>query len=216
MNEPQYHPAVAEDQELELFVEGLRTHGRFFPIWLAFASLVGLLAASALVLDKISYWTQKAEGRLPVLGCDRSPLIGCGPVINTPPASIFWSLPNPVIGVVAFSALLTVAVLLISKVQLPAWFWAGLQVGVVFGLGVVSYLQYESIYSINALCPYCMVIWSVMIPTFWAVTSRNMSAWTPLNPISSFLRSFLPFIIVLHFVALCSLIWLQFGSALFA
>ena len=29
---------------------------------------------------------------------------------------------------------------------------------------------------IGALCPYCMVVWAVVIPLFWYVTARNVAA----------------------------------------
>ena len=189
---------------------------RNLSLWLTFASFVGLLASSKLVLEKLSFLQQKADGTSPLLGCDLNPIVGCGPVINTAQASIFGSVPNPLIGVVAFSALLMFAVLLLSRVAMPKWVWAGVQAGVVFGLGIVTYLQYESIYSLHALCPYCMVVWAVMIPTFWLVTARNLRVWAPHHKAASFVFNWTTLLISLHFLILLGLIWLQFGTTLWA
>src|SRR3712207_6860130 len=42
-------------------------------------------------------------------------------------------------------------------------FRSGITLGVVF----VGWLITQSLYSIHALCPYCVVVWAVVIPTFW-------------------------------------------------
>ena len=43
-------------------------------------------------------------------------------------------------------------------------------------LGLVAWLVFQSLYRIGALCPYCMVVWVVVIPTFWYVTLRNLAS----------------------------------------
>ena len=42
--------------------------------------------------------------------------------------------------------------------------------------GRLSWLAFQSLYRINALCPYCMVVWAVVLPTAWYVTLRNLEA----------------------------------------
>ena len=32
---------------------------------------------------------------------------------------------------------------------------------------------YQTIFNINALCPYCMIVWTATIPLFWYTTLRN-------------------------------------------
>jgi uncharacterized membrane protein len=184
-------------------------------VWLLVASAVGLYAAASLVLDKISYWTQLAHGQSPVLGCNLNPIVGCGNVINTSQASIFWNLPNPVIGVVAWSALAALAITLITQRRLPDWFWIGLQVGVLGGIVMVSWLQSQTIFKLNALCPWCMVTWAVMIPTFWVVTTRNLRRWWP-SLVTRKLSEHVVLPIVLHYAILMLIIWNHFGSKLFA
>jgi uncharacterized membrane protein len=184
-------------------------------VWLLIASAVGLYAAASLVLDKISYWEQLAHGQSPSLGCDINPIVGCGSVINTWQASIFWDIPNPVIGVVGWSAMGALAVILLVQRRLPDWFWIGLQVGVLGGIVMVSWLQFQTIFHINALCPWCMVTWAVMIPTFWVVTTRNLSRWRP-HLVTRKLAEHVVIPIVLHYAVLILIIWNHFGSKLFA
>lgn len=107
------------------------------------------------------------------LSCDLNPIIACGSVINTPQASAF-GFPNPIIGLVGFGIVLAVGMALLAGASFKRWFWLGLQAGTLFGVLFVTWLQYQSIYSIGALCPYCMVVWSVTIPIFWYTTLYNL------------------------------------------
>lgn len=185
-------------------------------VWLIVASVVGAFASTMLVVEKISYWVQKADGKLPELGCNINPIVGCGSIINTEQASILGNFPNPLAGVIVFSALFAIAVILLSGVRLPEWIWITMQFGVIVGIAVVTYLQYSSIYTLNALCPYCMVVWAVMIPTFWTVTNRNLKRWFPRARVSMISYQWTALWISLHFLVLITLIWLQFGSKIWA
>ena len=40
----------------------------------------------------------------------------------------------------------------------------------------VCWLIYQSIFALGTLCPWCMVVWTVTIPLFWAVTLYNLKA----------------------------------------
>jgi hypothetical protein len=64
----------------------------------------------------------------------------------------------------------------LTGATLPRWFWLGLETGALFGVVFVHWLIYQSLYSIGALCPYCMVVWAVTIPIFWYLTAHNLQA----------------------------------------
>ena len=83
--------------------------------------------------------------------------------------------PNPIIGVAAFPVVVTTGVAVLAGARLARWYWLGLQVGVTAALAFVAWLAFQSIYRIGALCPYCMVVWAVVIPMFWYVTLRNLA-----------------------------------------
>lgn len=172
---------------------------------------VGLLSAAILIIEKINL----LEDPDAVLGCDINPIVGCGSVINTDQASAF-GFPNPLMGVAGFAIVVTLGVLLIARVTLPAVVWLGLQAGALFGIGLVTWLQFQSIYELNALCPYCMVVWSVTIPIFVWITARNLVAFAPANPVSRIVGDWTLLINVLWYVAVISAIWFQFGSDLWA
>lgn len=86
--------------------------------------------------------------------------------------------PNPVIGVAAFPVVVTTGVVVLAGGRLAQWYWMGLQAGVTAALALVFWLAFQSIYRIGALCPYCMVVWSVVIPISWYVTLRNLARGT--------------------------------------
>lgn len=186
------------------------------PRWLMLvAGVVGLAAAIVLTIDKVKLLTAEAAGTDKTLNCDLNAFVSCGGVINTPEASAF-GFPNPIIGIVGFSVVVTLAVLLVAGVRLPAFVWAGLQVGVLFGIGFVTWLQYQSIYDIGKLCPWCMVVWTFMIPLFVVVTARNLRAFAPRSAVTRFLSNWTLLVVVLWYVAVLSAIWFRFGENLWA
>ena len=70
--------------------------------------------------------------------------------------------------------MLTLAVLVAAEVVLPRWVVAGAAVGAVLGAVFVHWLAFQSLYRIGALCPWCMVVWAVTIPTaVWLVLAAR-------------------------------------------
>jgi uncharacterized membrane protein len=182
---------------------------------LTIGGVLGLLSAAILIIDKVKFLQNEAAGKATDLSCDINAFVSCGGVINTDQASVF-GFPNPLIGVVGFSVVVTLGVLTLARVRLPDFVWLGLQAGAVFGIGFVTWLQSQSIYEIGKLCPWCMVVWSVMIPIFVWLTARNLREFLPGNPVSRFVDDWTLLINVLWYVAVISAIWFKFGSNLWA
>jgi uncharacterized membrane protein len=139
------------------------------PYILLIGGMIGVFCAGMLTIEKIHL----LENPTASLNCDLNPVVACGPVINTDQASAF-GFPNPLIGLVGFSVVATVGGALLAGARFRRWFWLGLQLGVTFAVGFVTWLQFQSIFRLNALCPYCMVVWSVTIPIFWYTTLYNL------------------------------------------
>ncbi|HEX4774448.1 MAG TPA: vitamin K epoxide reductase family protein [Candidatus Saccharimonadales bacterium] len=146
------------------------TLAKVLPYILLIGGLIGIVCAGALTLDKI----QLLEHPHSQLNCDLNPIVACGPVINQPQASAFFRVPNPLIGLVGFACVATVGGAILAGARFKRWFWLGLQAGVTFAVGFVTWLQFETIFRIHALCPYCMVVWVVTIPIFWYTTLYNL------------------------------------------
>ena len=98
--------------------------------------------------------------------------IACGPVMQSRAGALF-GFPNPLLGIIGFSVVLTAGVLRTSGVALPRFFHRGLQVGVLLAAVFITWLQTQSLYVIGALCLWCMLVWAVTIPLAVAVTLDN-------------------------------------------
>ncbi len=138
---------------------------------LAILGIIGFIAASTLAIEKVALLGDPSY----TPSCNISPLLSCGSVMSTPQAEVF-GFPNPFIGIAGFAIVTTVGMALLAGAQFRRWFWLGLQAGTVFGVGFISWLYYQSVFNIGALCPYCMVVWAVTIPIFWYVTLYNIRA----------------------------------------
>ena len=134
--------------------------------WVLIAGAIGLIAAITLTIEKIKLLQNPAY----VPSCSINPVLSCGSVMVTPQAAAF-GFPNPLIGIAAFAVVVVTGVLVVAKVQLPQWYWIGMAVGTLLGAVFVHWLIYQSLYVIGALCPYCMVVWSVTIPLLVVVSS---------------------------------------------
>ena len=140
------------------------------PWVLVLGGAVGLVAAAVLLIEKIKL----IEDPDYIPSCSINPILSCGSIMRTDQAEAF-GFPNPIIGVAGFAVVLTVGLALFAGATFARWFWLGLQVGVTFGVVFVHWLIFQSLYRIDALCPYCMVVWAVTIPLFWYVTLHNVS-----------------------------------------
>lgn len=128
-------------------------------VWVLIAGVIGLTAALTLTIEKVKLLQNPAY----VPSCSINPVLSCGSVMVTPQASEF-GFPNPLIGIVAFSIVVVIGVLAVTKVALPQWFWAGFAAGTLLGVVFIHWLVFQSLYVIGALCPYCMVVWAVTVP----------------------------------------------------
>ncbi len=109
------------------------------------------------------------------LGCDFSVLVQCGKNLDAWQGSVF-GFPNPLIGLAGFVAPIAVGVGILAGAAFARWFWVVFNVGIAGAFAFVCWLIYQSIFNLHTLCPWCMVVWSVTIPMFWAVTLYNLSA----------------------------------------
>lgn len=164
---------------------------RVLPYILLIGGIIGVLCAVVLTVEKINLLKNPGA----TLNCDLNPVVACGPVINTPQASAF-GFPNPIIGLVGFGIVATVGAGLLAGATYKRWFWLCLQAGVTFGICFVLWLQYQSIFNIGALCPFCMVVWSVTIPIFWYTTLHNIR--TGMLRLPRRIRSIEPFLLRHH------------------
>ena len=138
---------------------------------LVVCGVIGIFASIELIVQKIGVLSDPNF----VPNCDINPILSCGSVINTAQASLL-GFPNPILGIIGFTIVVMFGVLLFADVQIPNWVWLGLNVGSLVGMLFVVLLVSQSLYVIGALCPWCMVVWSITIPIFWQLTTDNLAA----------------------------------------
>ena len=142
------------------------------PWILVVGGAIGVACSGIITYDKIQ--TLQDPAFRP--GCDLNPIVSCGSVMDSSQAAAF-GFPNTFIGLAGFAVITTTGVILLAGVgKLKRWYWLGLEIGLLFGVGFVHWLFYESVYNIGSLCPYCMVVWAVTITMFWYVTLYNIQA----------------------------------------
>lgn len=148
-----------------------RSDRRLLAPFLVLSGLVGLWASFELVLAKF----ETLDDADAVLGCDFSIVVQCGANLASAQGAVF-GFPNPLLGLAGFVAPVAVGVALLAGATFARWFWALFNLGVTAGLAFVIWLIGQSIYVLGTLCPWCMVVWAVMIPLFLTLTLRNAAA----------------------------------------
>nr|WP_237283068.1 vitamin K epoxide reductase family protein [Streptomyces sp. SCSIO ZS0520] len=143
----------------------------------------GLLAAWVITLDKFKL----LEDPDFTPGCSLNPVVSCGNIMKSEQAAAF-GFPNPMLGLVAYGIVMGIGAALLGRCTFPRWYWLGLNAGTLFGVGFCTWLQFQSLYRINALCLWCSLAWIATIIMFWYVTSFTVRAG--LLPAPGWLRSF--------------------------
>lgn len=178
-----------------------RESGReiLYPVFLVIAGALGLLGAFALTVEKFVL-LQNPDASL---GCDFSLVVQCGRNLASWQGSLF-GFPNPLIGLIGFTAPIVVGVAMLAGARFARWFWALFTAGVTGALAFVIWLISQSIFVLGTLCPWCMLVWAVTIPLFWSTLLRSVSTGAlPLGAgarrVASALYGWVPLITVLSY-----------------
>ncbi|MFG2879802.1 vitamin K epoxide reductase family protein [Streptomyces sp. NPDC048337] len=147
----------------------MTTHSRGTALLLLVGGLIGTLASGVLTHDRI----RTLEDPLFTPGCNVNAVLSCGDVMTTWQGNLL-GFPNMLLGVAGFAALSGLGIALVAGARFPRWLWRGLWAGIAAGFAFTVWLVGQCLYVIGALCPWCMVVWAVMIPLFWYVT-RHLS-----------------------------------------
>jgi uncharacterized membrane protein len=140
-----------------------------FAIFLIVTGVLGWFASFDLLIEKFA--TLADPSHTP--SCDISPIVQCGVNLASTQGAIF-GFPNPVIGVAAFAVPIVVGAAILAGARFARWFWILFNLGVLGGITMVVWLIGQSIFILGTLCPYCMLVWTVMIPMFVYVTAFNL------------------------------------------
>jgi uncharacterized membrane protein len=190
---------------------------RAFGLLLVITGAAGLLAAWVITLDKSKILEAKASGKTFTPSCSINPIVSCGSVMESKQAAVF-GFPNPWLGLVCYGIVICVGMSLIARARFPRWYWLTFNFGTLFGVCFVTWLQFQSLYRINALCLWCSLAWVATITMFWFVTSFNVrNDFLPAPRwLKSFLGEFTWVVPVTHCGIIAMLILTRWGSQLWA
>lgn len=178
---------------------------------------LGAFASFMLVIEEIHFFKNPGVA----LGCDLNPLLSCGAAMDTWQGHVLFGVPNAAYGLALFSALAAFGVALLAGAQFKRWLWRAIYAGFTFGFLFVAWFIYESIYVLEHLCPFCMLMWIAVIPGFWYATLYGIRAGhIPLNEtgkkVANFAQRHHLDILVFTFIVIIGLIlnhfWYFFGG----
>ena len=181
-----------------------------FALSLVGLSSIGLVAAFILMLEKIQILKNPAAQ----LSCNINPIVSCNNVITSKQAEAF-GFANPIIGLVSFAVIITIGMGMLAGAKYKRWFWLGLESGTIFGALFITWLFYVAVYQIKALCPYCIVVWAMVIPLFVYVTryniqEGNIKVGKQLQGVSKWFCENAWFIVALWYLVIFTAILMQF------
>lgn len=141
---------------------------RFLPWLLLIGGLIVTFAALMLSIE--TYNRLKNPSYVPV--CNLNPVLSCTSVADSKQAHII-GFPNYYLGLAGYGAVTAIGLALLAGARFKRWFWRVVQAGMVFAFLFMTWLQFETLYRIGALCIFCMVLWTFTWPMFWYTTLYN-------------------------------------------
>ena len=185
--------------------------------WLLIAG--GIIAMIASIMLSIEVFNRlENPNYVPV--CNLNPVLSCTSVADSSQSHLF-GFPNYFIGIAGYAAVAAMGLATLAAPKLKRWFWLALQLGLTLSIVFLTWLQFQTLYRIGALCIFCMIVWAVTIPMFWYTTLYNLrvgNIGTPkkLAGIIAFAQKYHLEIIILWFLVIVALIlkrfWYYFGS----
>jgi uncharacterized membrane protein len=186
------------------------------PWLLLIGGIIVTLASIALSVEVFN--RLKNPNYVPV--CNLNPVLSCTSVADSNQAHAF-GIPNYFLGIAGYGAISAIGLAMLAGATFKRWFWKIIQFGMLFAFLFMTWLQFETIYRIGALCLFCMVLWTFTWPMFWYATLFNLREGNIVLPerlsgLGRFAQKHHADILVLWYVIIIALIlkrfWYYFGS----
>ena len=183
-------------------------------------------SAIALLTSLILSSETLALARAPhkALGCDVNTVVSCSKVAQSWQAEFIrfgeLSFPNAFFGIAAESVFVTLAVVGIAKVKLPKWLETFSWIGGLAALLYAYWLFTQSMFVIQILCPWCIVLMFCTTVQFMSLTHATFSVQeigSKNKILSAYYRLNYDLIVDLLWIfALVLLILSKYGNAIFS
>lgn len=188
-----------------------------FGTMLAFG-IVGLAASFVLAVEEF-HLLQNPDT---VLSCTINLVLNCATVMKTWQATVF-GFPNMFIGLVGFPIVITIALLGLSRIKFPRWFLIGAEIGYVFWTLFAYWLFLNSVYVIEVLCPWCLIVTFSMTILTATITRYNLknnvfklSGHMHKKVMQFIEKDYDKLAVAIWVVFLVALVFAKFGDSLFA
>lgn len=192
------------------------SHRGLFMTMLIFG-IIGLIASFVLAVEEFHLLKDPTT----TLSCSFNLVLNCSTVMQTWQASVF-GFPNMFIGLMAFPVVIVVAALGLTKARLPRWFYMYANLGYLLGVIFAYWLFFNSIYDIQVLCPWCLIVTFSTTILFATITSYNLRenvfnlSKATNQKVQVFMDKDLHKLFVASWIVLMiALVFLKFGDALF-
>lgn len=194
-----------------------KSNNAIFGTMLAFG-IIGLIASFTLAVEEFHLLKNPAAS----LNCSFNLVLNCAVVMKTWQATVF-GFPNMFIGLIGFPMVIMIAVLGLSHVRFPRWFLMGAEIGYVFWALFAYWLFFNSLYVIEVLCPWCLLVTFSMTILAATITRYNLKHNTfklkkdTHKKVEQFLaKDYDKFVVAVWVFILVVLVFAKFGDALFA
>lgn len=141
--------------------------------WIFLSMLIGailsLIASFVLSVEAV----ELARDPGATLSCSINVILNCATVALHPSASL-WGFPNSFLGLIAEPVVITVAIAGLSGIKFPRKFMFAAQIGYTLGLIFAFYLFYTSMFVIQALCPWCLLVTVTTTFVWFSITRYNI------------------------------------------
>jgi uncharacterized membrane protein len=127
---------------------------------------IGLVGSGLLLIERIAVATDPDY----VPSCSINPIVTCTSAMLSEQGAVL-GFPNPVLGVAGFPVVIATGAAMLAEARMQRWYWTGLWLGGLCAVVFMHWLIVESLFSIEALCPYCMVVWAATTPLFAVVSA---------------------------------------------
>jgi len=141
---------------------------RYLPWLMLVAGAIATLASVMLAIEVFD--RLKDPSFIPV--CNLNPILSCTNVADSAQAHAF-GFPNYFIGIAGYAAVTAIGAAILAGGRFKRWFWQLVEAGLLLAVAFLTWLQFQTLYRIGALCIFCMIVWAATIPTFWYVTLYN-------------------------------------------
>ncbi|ACZ29936.1 Vitamin K epoxide reductase [Xylanimonas cellulosilytica DSM 15894] len=188
--------------------------------WLFGEMLVGALISLVAAFVLSSEAVTLAANPDATFACDLGTVFSCSQVALSWQASLF-GFPNAFLGIAAEPVVITIAVLGLSGMRFPRWFMISAQTMYLFGFVFAYWLFFEAVFTIGALCVWCLTVQLATTVVFFSMLHLNILddnlRWPPRvqRVAMSVVRSGgLGYLLAAWLIATIAVVLLKYGAAL--